>query len=466
MLNIGLSTLLKWYKQPEVCTALVRAAEGREIAVRYGERGFGKRPAVLRFPKDVLEFAKEGASSFHISEERWSDPMQLSTGMSGEEVTELRDGWDLLLDIDGPDFELNRVASALFAQAIIHNGVNADSLSIKFSGNRGFHLAVPFETFPETVNGVPIASLFPEGPRRIATYLSEIVHDRLAKELLAQFSPEELAKRTGKKISAIIVDGKLQPYELLELDTVAISSRHMYRGPWCFNEKRGLLSIPVTLKQLKDFSREDAHPRKVSMNDQEDWLKTKDIRPGEAARLLIQALDFVPSRELRMLQERRIENRTGTPAKERTFDLPEQAIAEPHFPPCIKRILLGLQDGRKRSLFALINFLLSCSWTHEQIESVVNAWNAKNKPPLEQNYVIGQLRYAKSRKKVAPPPNCANRGYYIDIGVCHPDTLCGGPAQTIRNPLNYAKKRVRFAAAQPRKTAKKASSRKKPAPKA
>ena len=68
-MDIHLSTLLKYYKREDVRAAIVGAAEDKEVAIKYGEKGYGKRPDVVRHSKDVLEFVKQGASSFHCSEE-------------------------------------------------------------------------------------------------------------------------------------------------------------------------------------------------------------------------------------------------------------------------------------------------------------------------------------------------------------------------------------------------------------
>ncbi len=63
-MTLSISTLLKYYKRPEIQEAILDCAENREIAIKYGDRGYGKRPDVLKYPKDILEFAKRGASSF------------------------------------------------------------------------------------------------------------------------------------------------------------------------------------------------------------------------------------------------------------------------------------------------------------------------------------------------------------------------------------------------------------------
>ena len=74
---IHLSTLLKYYKREDVQKAMVEHSKNKEVGVRFGDR-FGKRPDVLQYPRDVLELAKEGATSFHASEELWSNALQLN----------------------------------------------------------------------------------------------------------------------------------------------------------------------------------------------------------------------------------------------------------------------------------------------------------------------------------------------------------------------------------------------------
>jgi len=71
MIDIG--TVLRHYKRKEIQEAMVAAAKDREVAVRYGDKGYGKRPDTLSYPNDVIEFAKQRATSFHVSEEHWSN---------------------------------------------------------------------------------------------------------------------------------------------------------------------------------------------------------------------------------------------------------------------------------------------------------------------------------------------------------------------------------------------------------
>jgi DNA primase large subunit len=72
-------------------------------------------------------------------------------------------------------------------------------------------------------------------------------------------------------------------------------------------------------------------------------------------------------------------------------------------------------------------------------------WNEKNKPDkLRETYIRGQLRYYKQQtgqsgnKEKMMPPNCDNKGYMVDTQFCNPDGLC----KSIKNPVQYAKKRA------------------------
>ena len=116
-----------------------------------------------------------------------------------------------------------------------------------------------------------------------------------------------------------------------------------------------------------------------------------------------------------------------------SFDALQEAIPDVFFPPCIEKMLSGLEDGKKRSIFILINFLKSVGWSYELIEEKIKEWNKKNPDPLKETIIVGQLRYHKRSEKILPP-NCENKMYYIDMRVCNPDNLC----KRVKNPVNYA----------------------------
>ena len=92
--------ILKFYKRKDIQNAMIDSAQGREIAVRFSDKGFGKRPDILQFPNEVFELARQGATSFHSSEEIWENPKLISSDMRPKEIKKLRKGWDLILDIE------------------------------------------------------------------------------------------------------------------------------------------------------------------------------------------------------------------------------------------------------------------------------------------------------------------------------------------------------------------------------
>ncbi|MBI4141445.1 hypothetical protein HY484_00805, partial [Candidatus Woesearchaeota archaeon] len=182
MKDLPLNVTLKYYKRKDVQEAIVKAAENKEIAVVYGSKGYGKRPDILKYPNDVLTLAKNGATSFHCSEEHWNNPLQLQAGLSKNELDELRIGWDLVLDIDCKWLEYSKIATHLLVEALKYHDIK--NVSVKFSGNHGFHIAIPFKAFPENINNTATKKLFPEGPRKIAAHLKTMITPYLATEIM------------------------------------------------------------------------------------------------------------------------------------------------------------------------------------------------------------------------------------------------------------------------------------------
>ncbi len=438
---IHLSTLLKHYKRREIQEEMIEAARDKEIAVKYGDKGFGKRPDVLNNEKDVLEFAKNGATSFHCSEELWHNPLQIDTGMKKQELDDLRKGWDLVLDIDCPWLEYSQIAADLLIQALRYHGIA--HLGVKFSGNHGFHIAVPFEALPEKVHNADTKLLFPDGPRKIAVYLQEMIRNHLSSRMLEAETISQIMAKTKKKPEELMKDKRFDPFTLLSIDTVLISSRHMYRMPYSFNEKSGLVSIPLNPKKIMEFDKSMAVAEKVAVEN--DFLPRKNILSGEASKLLVQAFDYHPPENSLITAPKSLKQKED-------FAVPLQAVPEQYFPPCIQNIAKGLPDGKKRAAFLLINFLTSLGWNYEQVEEYLKNWNAKNPEPLRDQYYLGQLKYHQQQKKQALPPNCSNKAYLVGMGVCTPDSFCGANSAPgaenfsprIKNPVNYALKKQRL----------------------
>jgi RNA polymerase subunit RPABC4/transcription elongation factor Spt4 len=508
---LTLSQTLSYYKRKDVQKLMLEHAANKEIGVRFDE-SFGKRPDILAYDNDILESAKRGATSFHCSEELWNNPLQLNPNLRRNELDDLRIGWDLILDIDCPYWNFSKLTTYVFIKALKDH--NIDNVTVKFSGGKGFHIAVPFESFPNKVVGIDVKNLFPEGPRKIAEYLLYYITQNLIivdkTKNLIKFGKidvkfDKLLEETGKKDSDLTVtrcencrntidekkiiskseyicpnceyseegdDSKfkscpkckriMEKYvinkalcrcgsskfrrefdlsSIVNVDTILISSRHMFRMPYSLHEKTGLVSMPFDIKHILKFEKTEADPKNFKSYK---FLDRKSAHAGEAMTLFQKAFDY-KSENLQRSRDvvRKTFEKEKNMISSQNLNLDNTAIPEEFFPPCIKKISRGLEDGKKRALLVLINFLSSCNWEHDKIEEYCLKWNERNKPDqLKETYIRGQLRYYKNQaannKEKMMPPNCDNRGYMIDTQFCNPDGLC----RNIKNPVQYAKKRV------------------------
>lgn len=444
---LPLNITLNYYKRKDIQDAIFMAAESREVAARFGE-SFGRRPDIISNPQDVLELAKQKATSFHCSEELWRNPLQLNPEMKKHDMDSLRSGWDLVLDIDCSVFEYSRIAADLVVKALKFNGVNA--ISCKFSGNKGFHIGVPFESFPDKIGGKEVRNLFPEAPRRIAAYISYLIEKKLEETIVAMDNDLSVIAGKVRKDVKDIAEKKmgkgteiygLKVREFLEIDTLLISSRHLFRMPYSLHEKSGLASVPLNPERIMGFEKELAKPEKVRVSGH-IFLDRSKSRGNDARELLINAFDFNPSGPSEVTVKK-------------DYALPEEAVPEALFPPCIRLGLKGLADGRKRFLFALINFLVSSGWSYDMIEKRLEEWNNNNPEPLRMVNIKGQLRYHQQQGRKILPPNCSNMAYYVDIGICKPDNLCA----KIRNPVSYSQRKTMMSGSEGKKAKEKAAAK-------
>lgn len=423
------SEIYNYYKREDIAEELLRVGKDREVVGVFKNGSYDTRPNTIMNRKDIEAMIKSGVIEFHCSLERWSNVMALKS----DNYEKLRIGWDIVFDIDCEQFEHAKITAMVIASALKKHEIR--NFYIKFSGGTGFHIAIPWESLPKNVDYKPTVKMFPDLARKICIYLKEYIREDLERAFLKRWSPEELAEQTGKKLGDIIPDYDLDPFQIvdvspidpfkiIEIDPVLISQRHLFRMPYSLNSKTFLVSLPVNPSKLEEFKREDASPEKVRV--EEKFLSGGE--ENEAEYLVINALDWYNRREKE--EKKKVVKREL---------LLKRAIREDMFPPCIKNILKGLSDGRKRSVFILTNFLSNVGWKKDDIEAFIWEWNKKNNPPLPDSYIRGQLRYFKKTGSVPLPPNCANEAYMLNFGVCKPDDICrGGTANiTIKNPVSY-----------------------------
>jgi hypothetical protein len=470
-----------YYARKDVQDEICKFCQNREVVPRYGE-GFGKRPDFLEYSSEIMLHTKNGATSFHCSEEIWQNPLEISKDMEKEQLDEIREKWDLLLDIDCKWFDYSKKAAQAIVKVLENHGVK--NVGIKFSGSKGFHIIVPWEAFPKEINGELVKNMFPEIPRQIAAYLrheaEKILPEMLPKDFYKQFKNVEIKKgikcnncneianqykrielycdfcKIGetkklrseqdknikctscsrnfevKDLKEVIecnkcgINSEKNPdnfsksvevdlFDLMGLDIVLVSSRHLFRCPYSLHEKTALASIVIDKNDIEKFNPGDADPLKVKVKS-----FMPKVKSNEARELFIQALDWYK------------ENNTKKETKKSQSFTQDIKIdrSKITMPPCITKIFKGLKDGKKRALFILINYFRSLNFTEEEVKEKIKEWNKKNSPPIKEGYVKTQIYYAFRHKKIMPP-NCDK--YFKDFAVCSPDRLC----EKIKNPLNY-----------------------------
>lgn len=473
-----------YYSRKDVQKAIYDFCQNREISPRYFE-GFGKRPDTFQYINDIFELVKKGATSFHCSEEIWSDPLQISTDMSSEQYNEIRDGWDLILDIDCKWFDYSKLAVQAIIKVLNNHGVK--NIGIKFSGSKGWHIIVPNKAFPKEIGGIKTKDSFPEIPRQIINYIRFKSEKELKKILPEDFSEQfkEVKIKRGikcNKCSEITDEYKLADFfcercgigeqrklllddkkeykcpdckaifmlkssipfyecskcridskknssnfsrtieedlfDVMGLDLVLISPRHLFRAPYSLHEKTALASVVLSPEEISTFELKDASPMEVKIRN-----FMPDVKENEASKLMVDSLEWCA--------ENKPNENKKTDGKYANFkQIVLKNITEKQFPPCIINILNGVKDGKKRALFSLIHFFRSIGLDKIELEKKIEVWNKKNTPSLKQGYITSQLSWAYGRKPLMPS-NC--KEFYQGIGVCVPDNLC----KSIKNPVNY-----------------------------
>jgi len=404
--------ILKYYSRSDIQKEILKVAKNREVVGSLEDGSYLKRPDSLVYPKDIEEKVKRGAVSFHCSVERWNQPMQLSLSLRKDELNSLRTGFDLILDIDSKTkLEHAAIAAKVVCEFLKDLGINP---TLKFSGSRGFHIAISYEAFPERIDYKPTSEKYPGIPQILSEYIREEIKDKLLEELI---SFEGGVASLVKYVPSI---SQLSPYEFVEIEK-NWGNRHLFRMPYSLHTKFWLVSVPIKVSDLKNFKKEMAKPEKVKTH-----IKFLVNKNGEATDIFLKALDWKAKQPKEIIEKvKRI--RPG----------PQKPVPEEYFPPCIKLILNGLTDGRKRSLFTLATFLRKMNWKEEDIEKRIREWNEKNSTPLSERTINTQLKWHFRQNRDLLPANCFSDLFYVSIKVCKPDKYCN------KNPVNYYFRRLK-----------------------
>lgn len=477
-----------YYSKPEIQKAIYEFSKNREVCPRYFE-GFGKRPDILGYPQDVFELVKKGATSFNCSEELWSDPLKIETGMNERQLNDLRIGWDLLIDIDCKWFDFSKKAARAIINTLKKYGIK--NIGIKFSGSKGWHIIVPWKAFPKELAGEPTKNLFPDLPRKVVSFLrfksEEEMKKLVTSEELSHFNNTGIKrgikcntcknvaitsllinyicpKCRRQELKKVINDSNNKPYkcpdcrtlfevkdskeifvcnscnissekepnnfsryeeydlyDIMGLDLILVSPRHLFRTPYSLHEKTSLASIVIDEEDLESFDMKLADPMKAKPRN-----FIPDSKEGEAAEFLREALDWYrENNSKRGISEDKI---SGNYAEFKPIKL--RNLSDEDFPPSIKKILEGVGDGRKRALFILINLFRSIGLEKDDFEKRIYDWNKKNEVPLKEGYILAQLKWAYGKKPILPP-NFSQDSYSVFGINLNTEEI------NSKNPVNY-----------------------------
>lgn len=474
-----------YYSRKDIQKALFSFSSSREIVPRYFE-GFGKRPDSFQYPGDIFELVKRGATSFHCSEEIWSDPLKLYAGMNEKQLNQLRVGWDLIVDIDCPWIEYSKKAALAIIKILEAHKIK--NFGIKYSGSKGFHIIVPWKAFPKEIFGNRTSEMFPHWPKIIINYIKENSRTVLEESTRGEISDFkdmkefmgircENCKNLATKTFQINLECTRHRPAYTEIFTSFSEKFPQKKCPHCNSalaetEKReyyscghckiNSLETPRNFKptlsadifkilglDLQLVSSRHLFRMPYSLHEKTALasvvLRPEDIakfQPKDADPLKVQVRDFLPDAKegeaAELLREALDWNKTHGPKDESTerYDkefkpLVLKDISEKNFPPSIQQILLGIKgDGRKRALFVIMNFLRAIGMERKDIEQVLDSWNKKNEIPLKEGYIKAQV-FSSYKGKALPPPNY-DKDYYRVLGITPTEEELRA-----RNPVSY-----------------------------
>jgi hypothetical protein len=291
-----------------------------------------------------------------------------------QDFNAIRLGWDFILDIDSTR---GLEAAKRCCQAVIRllAAYDVQSVKIKFSGRRGFHVHVGGEAFDCFPSEGDFARAYPIVPLQVARFIAAALssNDR---------------------------DG-------VEIDTAIYAPRHLIRAAYSLHHKTNLVSVPLSPSELGQFTLEHASPNRISDIDW-NWLDAKP-KFREASTLLDYVAKWIQRSKPRTAM--RILSRADS-AKTRAYGNT----------PCINAFIregfsARLEGHRHDVLCNVLNGIrrLSFSITSEQLEEL----NGRSERPLPERELQYQIRY----QLVRPRPYSFKPEVMQDAGLC-PQTGC------------------------------------------
>jgi hypothetical protein len=285
--------------------------------------------------------------------------------------------------------------------------------------------------------------LFPEAAKKISFYIIFELKGKISKAILEMDgSIENIAKMYNLDPNDLVSSDEescnLDFMKLIEIDTILIATRHLFRMPYSFNEKSGLVSLPFAKQKIEQFEKHWAKPHfvKPEFNKHCKFLGYDPQYGRDADILLIKAYedDYLEkvSESVSLSLKQKGKN-------EFTLEITEE-IPIKDFPQSIQFVLgNNFMDGKKRALFLLLTFLKMIKYSDENVERTIAEWNEKQSEPLKENYIAAQVSWFKNLTKELNPPNFDNDNYYKNIGIPNEVMEKDRKAfkKNVKSPLQY-----------------------------
>ena len=407
----------KWYSRDDVAEFIYEyiCKHCRE-SMGFDVDGRVSRPLYVYHPEDVIDYAGVIAS-YHASIDRY----EVYPGLVRDLPPSV--GWDLIIDIDCKPlqlsdakleaWELAKHLTTEFIRFLVYTFYE-DNVYVKYSGNRGFHIIIPWESLPREVLGYSLLDYKEELYKTVLIFVRDLI----------ECIYHDLLKSYYEPIS------KYPFHEYVDVDLHVASPRHMIRVPYSINEKTGLVSVIIPNDDLDDFVPEENATIDIDkvyfpkIKNQENLYMYDFFIYALLYRLyhFIAASEDQRSRYVGLLYNS-FKNGVDVPI-ENEEDL---------YPPCIRNILEGLEDGRKRSLFVLVNFFRLIGKSPSETMNILQEWNKRNAEPLRDRLLEYAVQYHYDRSKYLPYSCQRMREELGDIGVCKPDEVCS----LVKNPVSY-----------------------------
>lgn len=80
------------------------------------------------------------------------------------------------------------------------------------------------------------------------------------------------------------------PLTIIDLDTLLISSRHMFRAQYSMHEKSGIVSLPINPDYVLKFDKKSAETQNIKVVHM--FLDPSSIKKNEGRTLIIQGFDY------------------------------------------------------------------------------------------------------------------------------------------------------------------------------